>query len=255
MPEATYRKLEEITGRLGGVVNDLEDHLATSQLKLEVAHKLLDSAREALQSTQNEASQGEPFYNFETAFARAGTDVLRQLQHLGGPETLKIRVLAVASSLSWGFLIEKLPEILVGCPDKRMRVEVLLVEADHLRDMKTGMNRHGSPWWEISKLRETNIHEEWRGLPDTVRERLHFRLGFYRNLPHWHGVLIGTHDLWLGRTSWDSDLQNLTVGENVYRKFTRSGGLGSDRIDLFQTWFRYYQREARHTFAAGPGGE
>jgi hypothetical protein len=80
------------------------------------------------------------------------------------------------------------------------------------------------------------------GLPENLHNRLSIVAKVYKNIPHWHGYLVNNEYLFLGRADWDlsSHKPKLSVGQNKYRYFDRTAIAGSERIDLFSDWHRYY---------------
>ena len=73
-------------------------------------------------------------------------------------------------------------------------------------------------------------------------DRFIFTARNYRNLPHWHGVLVNDEHLFLGRTDWKCPNGNpeLAVGQNKYRYYNTAEERGEDRVKLFLNWHKYY---------------
>ncbi|MDZ7969752.1 MAG: hypothetical protein RM368_33215 [Nostoc sp. DedSLP03] len=88
----------------------------------------------------------------------------------------------------------------------------------------------------------TQIKNFINGLPDNWRDRFSISARVYKNIPHWHGFLVNGEHLFLGRTDWDfsTNKPKLSVGQNKYRYFNQSAVAGSERIDLFSDWHKYY---------------
>jgi hypothetical protein len=77
---------------------------------------------------------------------------------------------------------------------------------------------------------------------ERYKGRLIFTARTYKNLPHWHGLLVNEEQLFQGRTNWHFIEQKptLTVGGNRYRYFNSLDAEGTERIELFGNWHRYY---------------
>lgn len=68
----------------------------------------------------------------------------------------------------------------------------------------------------------------------------------FDNIPHWHGVLIHSSVLYLGRTEWefcDDAPPNILVGQVGYRRFHKNDRFGGEkRIERFKNWVARYKR-------------
>lgn len=158
---------------------------------------------------------------------------------------ITIRVMSVAAHYSWDFLEKDIPILLAHAPShKRINLELEMVEPAHLQAF--GL----SDWKAKGKiicdriLEFINKANEPGGLISDGR--LDITVYFYRNLPHWHGMLINSNYLFLGRTRWtpqpDMKIFDLSVGEQTYRLFASNDNFGgSDRIALYSCWFDYYK--------------
>jgi len=233
------------------------------------SHTLVET-EEFLDELSPELEQGHSFPNHDTAFDFAKQHVKSLLASKRDSE-LNIRVLAVSASYSWRFVAEVLPDLITGMMDSApgatagpddpggaapgqglstlCSASVLLVEPAHLKAANAGCNGKGEEWWKISRNRERDLRQLiQRSWPTELVERYSLRLGYYKNIPHWHGVLVSDNWLLLGRTSWVPSRDNgyaLRVGENRYRLFTDRAEQGRDRIKLFESWFAYYKHNCR----------
>jgi hypothetical protein len=248
-------QLSETCGALTAAVRNASDALVDAEAFLD--------------ELSPELEQGRSFPNHDTAFDFAKQHV-RSLLASRRDSELNVRVLAVASSFSWRFVAEVLPDLISGMMDSAAgsgsgsddsgapaqgqsfstvcSAFVLLVEPTHLRAAKAGRNAKLEEWWKISRSRERDlnrlIQRTWS--PELI-EHYSLRLAYYKNIPHWHGVLVSDNWLLLGRTSWvnGSEGYELRVGENLYRLFTDRTKQGRDRIKLFESWFSYYKQNSR----------
>lgn len=179
---------------------------------------------------------------------------------------LELKLIAVAMTFSWDFILEKLPDIL----DREefsavsINLSVCFVDCMHLADPGLKISKEGRKWAKISKERERDIRE-YRNTMERFGSRFTCDFRTFANLPHWHGWLVTeqssesdtkssvdeeiiTH-LFLGRTKWEHNypktnkkrpLPKLTVGQNEYRLYTDQTEQGRRRISLFEGWHTYY---------------
>jgi hypothetical protein len=158
---------------------------------------------------------------------------------------ITIRVMAVAAHYSWDFLEKNIPILLANAPShKRLNLELEMVEPVHLEAF--GLE----DWRDKGKIICNRIIEFIRKTSEpggVIHEgKLDISVYHYRNLPQWHGMLINSNYLFLGRTRWtlqpEKQIFDLSVGEQIYRLFASNDNFGgSDRIALFTCWFDYYK--------------
>lgn len=151
-----------------------------------------------------------------------------------------IKILAVSMTFSWNFVAGKVTKILKDYANAHINIEILLVDSDYLESLQ--LESYDINWAAESRQRVTQIKNFINGLPDNWRDRFSISARVYRNIPHWHGFLVDGEHLFLGRTDWDfsTNKPKLSVGQNKYRYFNRSAVAGSERIDLFSDWHKYY---------------
>lgn len=157
-----------------------------------------------------------------------------------GRNYVDIKILAVSMTFSWNFIAGKIPRILKEYANAHISVEILLVDSDYLESLQ--IESYDINWAAESKRRVTQIKYFINGLPDNWRDRFSISARVYKNIPHWHGFLVNGEHLFLGRTDWEfsTNKPKLSVGQNKYRYFNRSAVAGSERIDLFCDWHKYY---------------
>lgn len=179
-------------------------------------------------------------------FLEARSSILDYLsESLRTSDYITIRVMAVSLHYSWDFLEEYIPILLANAPPhKRINVELQMVEPKHLGAYLL------EDWQKKGLIIEGRIAEFVRRACEDgglIKEgRLELSLYHYRNIPHWHGMLINGNYLFLGRTRWtvqsDKQILRLSVGEQPYRIFAGNDSFGgSDRIAMFTCWFDYYK--------------
>lgn len=153
---------------------------------------------------------------------------------------IEIKIIAVSMTFSWGLIRYRLPKMLKDYPDARINIEVLLVDSTYLESLD--LENYDFNWAEESKQRVKQVNDFVTGLPEPLSNRLTISARLYKNLPHWHGILINNECLFIGRTDWEfpTGKPKLSVGQNKYRYFDRSSSLGSERINLFVNWHKYY---------------
>lgn len=183
-----------------------------------------------------------------------------------GPLHLELKLVAVAMTFSWDFIVDKLPKILEhkDFASVSINLSVCFVDCDYLSRLK--ISTEGRNWGETSRLAEKSI-PSFKKMMRKFENRFTCEFHTYENLPHWHGWLItekGFNNdllnneeviqyLFLGRTRWENItgvnlkrkyLPKLTVGQNEYRLYTNETKQGRSRISLFEQWHAYYFEHA-----------
>jgi|694.fasta_scaffold146709_3 hypothetical protein len=155
-------------------------------------------------------------------------------------DRIEIKIIAVSMTFSWPFIASKLPRILSSYPDSYADVQLAFVNPHYLEAL--GLEAYDIDFADEGRQRLKEIPAFCDGLASNIGERLQIKARMYKNLPHWHGILIDDEYLFLGRTDWTFSFKKpkLTVGQNKYRYFDRSSSLGIERIELFKSWQRYY---------------
>ena len=233
------KSLNSSVGKLKTVKDGLDSSLKSASTQIV-------RAEEFLTASISDLIQGKPFDNHISALNEAQNCVKNRILSDPNEHHISIRILAVSSSFSWHFVTRFLPDILRANSELNCSIDMLLVNPDHLRNVNAGLNSEHESWADLSESRIEKIERVVHALDDDIRSRYRFELGYYDNLPYWHGILINGMELLLGRTSWQEDKDDkgtfhLRVGENTYRKFQSKGPRGKERIDLFTNWFDYYR--------------
>jgi hypothetical protein len=176
-------------------------------------------------------------------FLRAKVRMLGILEErLRAGEGVRIRILGLAAKLSWQEFLEvelvRLFGLAVG--DAAIDVEMLIVDPAHLIE-----------WGQDVVTKDTHRTIEgvalFRGThaPMLASGRLKLRVTQSRNIPQFHGVMIDSDHLFLGRGKWEED-RILRTSNNIYRHYTpHDHNDGNERIDLFDNWFKVYQEKGK----------
>lgn len=164
-------------------------------------------------------------------------------------DSVSVKVMAVSLYYSWDFLKIELPTLLSEMPShKKVSVELEMVDPEYLGSL--GLR----DWQEKGDHVLTGVITSIKGEKEIseliLSGRVELFLYQYRNIPHWHGMLINNHYLFLGRSRWaiqpDKNICKLSVGEELYRLFASNDIFGGqDRIAMFNSWFDYYKYSGR----------
>lgn len=182
-----------------------------------------------------------------------------------GSVELDLKLIAVAMTFSWNFILLKLPAILERkeFSDVSVNLSVCFVDSEYLDARQRKISEKGINWQERSEWVERRISEYKKDMRKRFGDRLSCDFRTYTNLPHWHGWLIKEGNatihkrrdmdqeaceyLILGRTRWvhpktrsGKSLPKMTVGQNEYRVYTDQTKQGKSRISLFEQWHTYY---------------
>lgn len=256
--DATEKLLEKLVGsisRCGKRMEDFSDNSAREALRFQKAFaRDLETLKATIEKVNYEICEGNKLGPYEPAFENA-TKKIKSIVREDPNSCLDIKILAVSASFSWIWITENLIPLLSEPSNDQTscNIEMLLVDPDYELFQKAGCNSDKIPWHEMSGRRVAEAHDLIADHPD-LRQRLMFSISYYRNLPHWHGVLIQDWSLLLGRTTWKGTPPDLDmrVGENEYREYSRSGQAGVDRIDVFKNWFSFYSSIGRQVFSHKP---
>lgn len=159
--------------------------------------------------------------------------------------TVDLIFLTVAGSYSWPFFEDALRRIDNKFEDqKNFSVVFCLVEPVFFDDWTlTNWKRKA----EVT-LGEMKAFEN-RYAKRIEEESIKLEVIQYRNIPHWHGVLVDGNTFFMGRTEWDfsgdsnNDSPELNVGQVEYRKFLKSDRFGgAKRIERLLNWVERYRR-------------
>lgn len=190
--------------------------------------------------------QGKPYKNHTDAFAEAITlidECLAGNQNNQPDEPLEIKFITISMTYSWDELIrDEIPTLLKKYGSARVKLDVVFVDHSHLKSLQ--LDRNDPNWEKVSEEKPAQFegfakdHGDFGG-------RLKFSARTYRNIPHWHGVLVNGEYLFLGRTNWEfpNGQPRLTIGQNKYRYYDNTDGAGDDgkeRVRLFKNWHKYY---------------
>jgi hypothetical protein len=154
---------------------------------------------------------------------------------------LNIVVIAVAMVCSWKFLTERIPDFLEKNPELTIDLTLLWIDPETLQSIN--MSELGDTNWHKQSLERITDTSRFLDLHPEYCGKLRLQARTYKNLPHWHGILINETQLYLGRVNWifpRDGRPRLTCGRNKYRYFDVSSNMGKERIQLFQNWQKYY---------------
>lgn len=156
---------------------------------------------------------------------------------LQNSDEINISVIAVALFYSWRFLVTEIPEVLSSLPEfKRVNLNLGMVSPTLLESRKL------IKWHEKAK----SVSAEIEAFIDKNRKDPQIRVSLftYDNLPHWHGILLDSSELFLGRTRWNPEgggKWQLSVGQEPYRHYSAAHPSGLERIRMFMSWFDWYR--------------
>jgi hypothetical protein len=155
-------------------------------------------------------------------------------------DRIEIKIIAVSMTFSWPFIANKLPRILSSYSDSYADVQLAFINPHYLETL--GLEAYDIDYADEGRQRLKQIPAFCEGLSSNIGQRLHIKARMYKNLPHWHGILVDDEYHFLGRTDWTFSFKKpkLTVGQNKYRYFDRSSSVGIERVELFKSWHRYY---------------
>ena len=184
----------------------------------------------------------------EQAFATASTWIDSYLEeHMQESVKIDIQMMVVGMAYSWQGFLSKLPTWLDSHPTCTMDIHVLLVDSEFLQKLPIAIVPYN--WAEESSRRITDIQNMVKSLKPNCRNRLRCVVKTYKMLPQYHGIVLNSQHLYLGRTDWNFEIPTgvypeLTVGQNRYRDFDRNRDEGSDkgkeRVGLFLNWFKFF---------------
>jgi hypothetical protein len=157
-------------------------------------------------------------------------DALRQT------DEVTISVIAVSLRNTWRFLEEAVPKMLGNVPQgKRINLNLGMVDAATLEKHQL------HAWKKIGEMVKREVKEFIQDLGS--ESRIGITLFTYQNLPHWHGLLINSSELFMGRTRWTREVGGswqLSVGQEPYRLYSANKPGGLERIRMFISWFDWY---------------
>ncbi len=134
--ENTHAELATILLDMSKALREMESvqrYISSCSERIETS---ITRADNFLKSTSHELISGKPFPNHDEAFIEARKCVKRHLKERGGDHSLSIQVLAVSASFSWPFITVFLPDVVRSHPTIFCEVEVLLVDPDHLSQVR-----------------------------------------------------------------------------------------------------------------------
>lgn len=153
---------------------------------------------------------------------------------------IDLKLISVAMLYSKSWLLSSLPKLLEK-PKVKIKISSVIVQTDHLASLN--LYDYVEDWVETSNSNILKLKKFIESDLAKYKNKLEFKLVFYKNIPHWHGWLLDDESLFLGRTNWgptSSSKLSLQVGQNKYRYFNNSTKGGRERIDLFKNWFGFY---------------
>ncbi len=244
-----YRKaLISLIGRIkkGRVSNvdivfEAQDSLGKIAQKGEiVAETLVVFAEQA----KNIFHQGKPYEDYTIAFSdveKKIRDILTEkLNNKDDRPVVKLKLISVAMTFSWNFVISQVPKILLQYSTATIELELLFIASEFLE--LQSLATHEINWVQVSKQRVIDVQHFISDMDSTFHGRMVINARTYKNLPHWHGWIVDNRYLFLGRTNWyfKSEKPKLLVGQNKYRYFDTSTQEGDEKVQLFLNWQNYY---------------
>ena len=140
-----------------------------------------------------------------------------------------IDIIGVSLNHSWPFIKNNIIELLGG---NKLEINIVMTEPEYLDDMNI---------YERKKKAEAVAKD----VKEIMNDNIKFSIHYYKNIPHWHGLLINKSELYLGDANWfvskEYDRYILKVGSNKYRRFVKNKFKTNKRIDEFINWFNYYK--------------
>lgn len=210
----------------------------------EQGEKAVDALTVVAEHAKSLFRQGQPYEDYSEAFRdlekRIRDSINENMKNGIEKPKVKLKLIAVAMTFSWKFIVSKLPKILQQYSTAEIDVEVAFIQPEHLDSL--GLAHQEINWTAESQMRINEVKEFAKLCHDQYQGRLKFTAKTYKNLPHWHGWLVNEDFLFLGRTNWQfpNNHPKLLVGQNKYRYFDNTSIEGSERIQLFANWQRYY---------------
>ena len=188
--------------------------------------------------------QEKSYNDYTDAFSDAGKHIHKHLEwctknQIGDPK-IDLKIIAVAMTFSWRFINVDIPQILRQYTTATVNLQALYIDHEFLATLP--LANYDVDWAKVSEFRTSDFQRlAVTGLKQ-FGNRLLMEARIYKNLPHWHGVLVNDEHLFLGRTNWlfPDGKPELTVGQNKYRYFNTSSPRGGERVDLFKNWHKYY---------------
>ena len=160
-------------------------------------------------------------------------------------DKVSIKAMAVSLHYTWDFFETWISEVLANTPPyKKLNIELEMVAPSHLENL--GLKDWARKGRNVEQAILSFLEEEKKEGGLITSGRLELSVYQYQNIPHWHGMLINNHYLFLGRTRWtvnpERSICTLSVGEELYRLFALNDNYGgADRIAMFNSWFDYYK--------------
>lgn len=110
----------------------------------------------------------------------------------------ELRLLAIAMTQSWHFVSHDLPDILKNCPKAMIRIQILLCDPDFLDSLK--LDTDFEHWAERCRQNIDGL-KALTQRPICTEGRLVIHLKTYKQIPQWHGLLVGRNIcLWDGQS-------------------------------------------------------
>lgn len=208
--------------------------LETEQLAEDVSERVLKKLRYGAYLDASEA------FDKANAFIRDYLNGALEKEIL-----LDIKITAVSMHYSWPIFVSNISTWLCEHHNCRVNLSILLVDASYLRELLIAPVPIN--WAEESEKRVEDLEQIVEDMSASEKERLNCAIRVFRGLPQYHGVVINSDVLFLGRTDWkfvDGKQPQLKVGQNRYRYFNRGTtegeDRGSERVNLFLNWHRFH---------------
>lgn len=188
--------------------------------------------------------QEKAYNDNNDAFLDAGKHIYEHLEwcirnEIDNPR-IDLKIIAVAMTFSWRFINVDIPKILRQYTTATVNLQALFIDHEFLATLP--LANYDVDWAKESEFRTNQVQRFAVTGSKRFGNRLLMVAKTYKNLPHWHGVLVNDEHLFLGRTNWlfPDGKPELTVGQNKYRYFNTSSPKGSERVELFKNWHKYY---------------
>lgn len=207
---------------------------------VERAQTAVRDLRESVEELETKLNSGKFYLNYKRAFVDAEEIVLDYLQkHNSIDDVLDIRILAVGMTYSWKYFITDIPQLLSKNLGSRINLKLLYVDPDLLKKLNL-KHKKEETWHEQSQSRKGDIEKFIEDIKK-FEGRLTITAKTFKSLPFWHGILINSEHLFIGRTDWDlKDMRPLlSVGKERYRYYLRSQDNDS-RVARFEHWHQYF---------------
>jgi hypothetical protein len=205
---------------------------------------LNNSLKLRLDAIDNKLKEANPpqYPDFNDALPIIRKTLVRRLER---NRDVNVKILAVSSQFSWKSMAESIIPSLLKVENKtgKINIEIAIVNPEILLDWGQESLANDA---KNTLIGEANIKRKYKTAFET--EKLSLSIYKYDNIPHWHGILIDSDVLFMGRCKWEvvDDRYHLLVGQIDYRQFQKNDRFGGNtRIELVDNWFDAYRFRAK----------